>query len=80
VTRSRRRTDPLDVATLERGTLVKVKGRSRHLPFAFQYVRQTPSGGVEVTLYGPRGRDGRISDKQVVNFITVTPDMLVRWG
>ena len=66
------------MATLVRGMLVKVKGRG-HLPFAFQYASLTQQGDVEVTLYGPRGRDGRPTDRYVVQFITTTPDKLAPW-
>ena len=69
-----------DVEELMKGDLVRVEGRG-HLPFAFMYVRLVRSTGqLEVTLYGPRGRDGRRTDKHPTGFITTTPNKLARWG
>jgi hypothetical protein len=80
VSRARSATARPNVDELMKGDLVKVVGRG-HLPFTFQYVRVVPSTGqMEVTLYGPRGRDGRRTDKVATKFITTTPDKLAKWG
>lgn len=68
------------VEELMKGDLVKVRGRGR-LPFAFMYVRAVPTTGqLEVTCYGPRGKDGRRTDKVPAGFITTTPEHVARWG
>lgn len=63
---------PADVETLTKGTLCVVEGRGSR-PFAFLYTRVSPTRGVlEVTLYGPKTRDGRSSDS--MQYVTTAPE------
>ena len=74
---SRQRLDAWD--QLDKGTLCRVEGRE-HRPFAFQYATVDPdTGTVEITLYGPKQRDGRNHDGHMA-FVSCPAERVSPWG